>query len=121
MPLGLGHFRSSPFWHYYLYPRCSNFGKGIDGLCGEVIRLTGEELQEESCHVFLDSSLHQVHLLYRYKGEYRMESRRLGSGLYRLKKEERTKAVVLISWSRLNEFLTVPAAGRRGREKEIKK
>ncbi len=35
-------FRSWPFpqqsWSYYLYPQGCNFHKGIDGLCGEVIR-----------------------------------------------------------------------------------
>ncbi|MBV3245066.1 hypothetical protein AAH085_15800, partial [Phocaeicola vulgatus] len=40
LPLGLGLFRSSPFWSYYLYPQGCNFHKGIDGLCGEVIRHT---------------------------------------------------------------------------------
>jgi len=43
LPLGLGLFRSSPFWHYYLYPCCSNFNKGIDGFCGEVLRYTGSK------------------------------------------------------------------------------
>ena len=33
LPLGLGLFRSSPFWSYYLYPNGCNFHKGIDGLC----------------------------------------------------------------------------------------
>ena len=32
LPLGLGFFRSSLFRHYYLYPRCQNFNKGIDCL-----------------------------------------------------------------------------------------
>ena len=32
LPLGLGLFRSSPFWSYYLYPQGCNFHKGIDGL-----------------------------------------------------------------------------------------
>lgn len=105
LPLGLGLFRSSPFWRYYLYPRCTNFNKGIDGLCGEVIRLTGNNLEEESCHIFLDRSHHQLHLLYRYANEYRLESRRLCSGLYHLRKEEKTKEIIPITWSRLNQLL----------------
>ena len=106
LPLGLGLFRSSPFWHYYLYPRCSNFNKGIDGLCGEVIKHTGDDLQEESCHIFVDRSLRQLHLLYRHQGEYRLESRRLSEGIYCLHKDERHKDIVPISWDRLNELLT---------------
>ena len=106
LPLGLGLFRSSPFWHYYLYPQCPNFNKGIDGLCGEVIKHTGADLQEESCHIFMDRSLHQLHLLYRYQGEYRLESRRLSTGIYSLRKDERHKDIVSISWDRLNELLT---------------
>lgn len=52
LPLGLGLFRSSPFWSYYLYPQGCNFHKGIDGLCGEVIRHTGSCVSEQSCHIF---------------------------------------------------------------------
>ena len=51
LPLGLGLFRSSPFWSYYLYPQGCNFHKGIDGLCGEVIRHTGSCESEQSCHI----------------------------------------------------------------------
>ena len=47
LPLGLGLFRSSPFWSYYLYPQGCNFHKGIDGLCGEVIRHTGSCVSED--------------------------------------------------------------------------
>lgn len=82
VPLGLGLFRSSPFWHYYLYPRCSNFNKGIDGLCGEVIRLSGFPLQEQSCHVFLDRSRRNVRILYLSHGELRLECRRSVHGSY---------------------------------------
>lgn len=56
LPLGLGLFRSSPFWSYYLYPQGCNFHKGIDGLCGEVIRHTGSCVSEQSCHIFPDRS-----------------------------------------------------------------
>ncbi len=49
--LGFGLFRS-PFWSYYLYPQGCNFHKGIDGLCGEVIRHTGSCVSEQSCHIF---------------------------------------------------------------------
>lgn len=108
IPLGLGLFRSSPFWSYYLYPRCSNFNKGFDGLCGEVVKYTGAELQDESCHVFVSSSLRQIHLLYRSQGEYRLESRRLSCGIYSLLKSERHKDIIQISWDRLNELLTRP-------------
>lgn len=108
IPLGLGLFRSSPFWSYYLYPRCSNFNKGFDGLCGEVVKYTGAELQDESCHVFVSRSLRQIHLLYRSQGEYRLESRRLSCGIYSLLKSERHKDIIQISWDRLNELLTRP-------------
>ena len=83
LPLGLGLFRSSPFWSYYLYPQGCNFHKGIDGLCGE------------------------VHILYRCDDEYRLECRRLNRGSFLLKKEERKKDFLQISWNRLNELLTV--------------
>lgn len=106
LPLGLGLFRSSPFWHYYLHPCCPNFNKGIDGLCGEVIKHTGADLQDESCHIFLDRSLRQLCLLYRHQDEYHLDTRRLSTGIYRLQKEERHKDIVPISWSRLNELLT---------------
>ena len=56
LPLGLSLFRSSPFWSYYLYPQGCNFHKGIDGLCGEVIRHTGSCVSEQSCHIFPDRS-----------------------------------------------------------------
>lgn len=107
VPLGLGLFRSSPFWCYYLYPCCSNFHKGIDGLCGEVIRLTGSALQEQSCHIFLDRSRHSLRILYLTAGECRLESRRLLHGSYLLEKKERKKDVIPISWNRLNRLLTV--------------
>lgn len=112
LPLGLGLFRSSPFWRYYLYPRCSNFNKGIDGLCGEVISHTGAGVRDESCHVFIDRSLRQLRLLYRQGDEYRLESRRLSTGIYSLRKEERHKDVVPISWARLNELLTRHKPGK---------
>ena len=83
LPLGLGLFRSSPFWSYYLYPQGCNFHKGIDGLCGEVIRHTGSCVSEQSCHIFLNR------------------------GSFLLKKEERKKDFLQISWNRLNELLTV--------------
>lgn len=107
LPLGLGLFRSSPFWSYYLYPRCSNFNKGIDGLCGDVVRLSGSGLQEHSCHVFLDRSRRRMHILYRCDDEYRLECRHLAHGSYLLKKEERKSDFLPISWTRLNELLTV--------------
>ena len=97
VPLGLGLFRSSPFWRYYLYPRCLNFHKGIDGLCGEIIRLTGSALQEQSCHVFLDRSHRNLRILYLYNGELRLECRRPSRGSYLLEKRERDKEFVLIS------------------------
>ncbi len=56
LPLGLGLFRSSPFWSYYLYPQGCNFHKGIDGLCGEVIRHTGSCVSEQSCHQFFPTA-----------------------------------------------------------------
>lgn len=52
LPLGLGLFRSSPFWSYYLYPQGCNFHKGIDGLCGEVIRHTGYTCQSRAVIFF---------------------------------------------------------------------
>ena len=106
LPLGLGLFRNSPFWNYYLYPSCKNFNKGIDGLCGEVIRLTGLSLQEQSCHIFIDHSRRQLHLLYLAQGEYRLELRRLKQGTYSLSKHERTQEICSISWNRLNILLT---------------
>ena len=107
VPLGLGLFRSSPFWRYYLYPRCLNFHKGIDGLCGEIIRQSGFSLQEQSCHVFLDRSRHNLRILYLSNGELRLECRRLSHGSYLLEKGERGKGFVPISWNRLNRLLTV--------------
>lgn len=83
VPLGLGVFRNSPFWSYYLYPVCSHFHKGIDGLCGEVLRLTGEALQVNSFHIFLSRSLDRLNILYRYADEYRSESRRLNGQIYK--------------------------------------
>ncbi len=71
LPLGLGLFRSSPFWSYYLYPQGCN------------------------------------HILYRCDDEYRLECRRLNRGSFLLKKEERKKDFLQISWNRLNELLTV--------------
>lgn len=106
IPLGLGLFRSSPFWTYYLYPCCSNFNKGIDGLCGEVIQHTGAEIKEESCHIFLSRSRNRMSLLYRCGEEYRLEERRLCHGLYKLHKEERHKEVVVITWDRMNKLFT---------------
>lgn len=113
LPLGLGLFRSSPFWHYYLYPCCSNFNKGIDGLCGEVLRYTGFPLQEESCHVFVERSRRQLSLLYRTGSEYHLESRRLNTGLYRLHREEVSSGFLPIPWSRLNELLTLHKPSRK--------
>lgn len=113
LPLGLGLFRSSPFWSYYLYPCCSNFNKGIDGLCGEVLRYTGSPLHEESCHVFVERSRRQLSLLYRTGGEYHLESRRLSTGLYRLHREEVSAGFLPIPWSRLNELLTVHKPSRK--------
>ena len=52
LPLGLGLFRSSPFWSYYLYPQGCNFHKGIDGLCGEVIRHTVPACQSRAVIFF---------------------------------------------------------------------
>ena len=106
VPLGLGVFRSSPFWSYYLYPVYCNFHKGIDGLCGEVLRLTGEELQANSCHIFLSRSLDRLNILYRYGDEYRLESRRLNGQRYQLRKEERHMRVVSITWDRMNKLFT---------------
>ena len=106
LPLGLGLFRSSPFWSYYLYPQGCNFHKGIDGLCGEVIRHTGSCVSEQSCHIFPDRSRSRLHILYRCDDEYRLECRRLNRG-FLLKKEERKKDFLQISWNRLNELLTV--------------
>ena len=107
LPLGLGLFRSSPFWSYYLYPQGCNFHKGIDGLCGEVIRHTGSCVSEQSCHIFPDRSRSRLHILYRCDDEYRLECRRLNRGSFLLKKEERKKDFLQISWNRLNELLTV--------------
>ena len=39
--------------------------------------------------------------------EYRLECRRLNRGSFLLKKEERKKDFLQISWNRLNELLTV--------------
>ena len=117
VPLGLGLFRSSPFWKYYLYPVCRNFNKGIDGLCGEVIRHTGKELQAESCHIFLSRCGSRLHLLYRLGDEYRLEERRLCSGRYLLHKEERHKEFLPITWSRMNKLFTECKSRKRGRNK----
>lgn len=116
IPLGLGLFRSSPFWKYYLYPCCRNFNKGIDGLCGEVLFHTGEALQEESCHIFLSRSRDRLNLLYRTGGEYRLESRRLCGRIYKLRKEERPHAMVVITWDRMNELLTGHKPGKKNRK-----
>lgn len=104
LPLGLDLFRSSPFWSYYLYPRCLNFHKGIDGFCGDIIRLSGFPLQEQSCHVFLDRSRKNLRILYLYGGELRLECRRLSQGCYLLEKGERVEEFVPISWNRLNRL-----------------
>ena len=103
----LGLFRSSPFWSYYLYPQGCNFHKGIDGLCGEVIRHTSSCVSEQSCHIFLDRSRSRLHILYRCDDEYRLECRRLNRGSFLLKKDERKRDFLQISWNRLNELLTV--------------
>ncbi len=113
LPLGLGPFRSSSFGHYYLYPCCSNFNKGIDGLCGEVLRYTGFPLQEESCHVFVERSHRQFSLLYRTGSEYHLESRRLNTGLYRLHREEVSSGFLPILWNRLNELLILHKSSRK--------
>ena len=107
LPLGLGLFRNSPFWSYYLYPNGCNFHKGIDGLCGEVIRHTGSCVSEQSCHIFLDRSRSRLHILYRCEDEYRLECRRLNHSSFFLKKDERKRDFLQISWNRLNELLTV--------------
>ena len=107
LPLGLGLFRSSPFWSYYLYPQGCNFHKGIDGLGGEVIRHTSSCVSEQSCHIFLDRSRSRLHILYRCDDEYRLECRRLNRGSFLLKKDERKRDFLQISWNRLNELLTV--------------
>lgn len=112
-PLGGGRFRSSPFWQYYLYPRCSHFSSSIDGLCGEVIRKSGSPLQPESCHIFIDRSLCQLKILYICDGEYIVEQRRLSSGTYQLTKSERAGEFIPISWSRLNELLTIHKEKKR--------
>ena len=96
-----------PFWSYYLYPQGCNFHKGIDGLCGEVIRHTGSCVSEQSCHIFPDRSRSRLHILYRCDDEYRLECRRLNRSSFLLKKEERKKDFLQISWNRLNELLTV--------------
>ena len=113
LPLGLGPFRSSSFWYYYLYPCCSNFNKGIDGLCGEVLRYIGVPLQEESCHVFVERSHRQFFLLYRTGSEYHLESRRLNTGLYRLHREEVSSGFLPILWNRLNELLILHKPSRK--------
>ena len=46
-------------------------------------------------------------VLYRCDDEYRLECRRLNRGSFLLKKEERKKDFLQISWNRLNELLTV--------------
>ena len=46
-------------------------------------------------------------MLYRCDDEYRLECRRLNRGSFLLKKEERKKDFLQISWNRLNELLTV--------------
>lgn len=109
-PLGGGLFRNSPFWLYYLYPCCSHFSSSIDGLCGEVIRKSGFPLQPESCHIFVDRSLCQLKILYTSDGEYIVEQRRLSSGIYQLTNSERASEFIPVSWSRLNELLTIHKA-----------
>ena len=113
LPLGLGLFRNSPFWSYYLYPQGCNFHKGIDGLCGEVIRHTGSCVSEQSCHIFPDRSRSRLHILYQVR-------RRIPSGMpssesrfFPLEKEERKKDFLQISWNRLNELLTVKSIGKQ--------
>ncbi len=56
LPLGLGLFRSSPFWSYYLYPQGCNFHKGIAGLCGEVIRHTGSPACQSRAVIFFPTA-----------------------------------------------------------------
>ncbi len=106
LPLGLGLFRSSPFWSYYLYPQGCNFHKGIDGLCGE-----SSDTQVPACQsravIFFRPLRSRLHILYRCDDEYRLECRRLNRGSFLLKKEERKKDFLQISWNRLNELLTV--------------
>ena len=54
LPFRSWPFPQQSFWSYYLYPQGCNFHKGIDGLCGEVIRHTGSCVSEQSCHIFPD-------------------------------------------------------------------
>ncbi|MFS2734501.1 hypothetical protein AAH079_25575 [Bacteroides thetaiotaomicron] len=56
---------------------------------------------------FPDRSRSRLHILYRCDDEYRLECRRLNRGSFLLKKEERKKDFLQISWNRLNELLTV--------------
>ncbi|MCS2613304.1 IS66 family insertion sequence element accessory protein TnpB [Bacteroides fragilis] len=64
-------------------------------------------MSEQSCHIFPDRSRSRLHILYRCDDEYRLECRRLNRGSFLLKKEERKKDFLQISWNRLNELLTV--------------
>ena len=51
--------------------------------------------------------LSRLHILYRCDDEYRLECRRLNRGSFLLKKDERKRDFLQISWNRLNELLTV--------------
>lgn len=106
-PLGTGLFRCSPLWKYYLYPCCTNFNRGIAGLCGEVLSKSGSYVAPDSCHIFVDRSRRQLKILYQRQGEYIVEHRLLDSGLYQLEKAERSCQCLLISWTRLNKLLKV--------------
>ncbi len=114
-PLGSGLFRNSPLWSYYLYPCCSNFGKDIDGLCGEVIRLQGGPVLPRSCHMFVHRSKRQVKILYFRDGSPVVEHRRLNGELYSLRKGELKMPFLPIPWGRFNEILTVHKAGKHTR------
>lgn len=106
-PLGSGLFRSSPFWEYYLYPFCSNFNRSVDGLCGEVFLKSGQTLRPDTCHIFIHRSRRQLKILYLRQGECIVEQRRLLAGSYSLKRSESSCSFLPISWSRMNELLTV--------------
>ena len=112
LPLGSGLFRSSPFWAYYVYPRCSNFNRGLSGLCGEILSKSGLYLAPNTCHVFINRSRRGLKILYQRQGEYIVEHRQLSSGLYQLEKSERGCTCLSISWTRLNQLLTVHQKNR---------
>ena len=106
-PLGYGGLRVRPSCHYYVFPSSSNYKNGIDGLCGEVHRLTGKEIEKGCRYIFMDVTHRKLKILYMYKEEYRLEERHLTDGLYELKKGEKNKKIVEMSWTRFNEFLRV--------------